>query len=158
MTASSYDLADEPSPSNLGELTVRPWFCMLALVLGGAWLAWPWYALNAVALGSPTRDKELKIVAGTLAVTGAVSVAIVLAYNAELLPLNMLRYALIVLTVAKLAAAYSLNTLQRRTFHIYEYYGGIARNGMPVVMVGMILRPIVLELVAETPILFLMFT
>ena len=153
----SYELADEPSPSKLGELTVRPWCCLLALILGGAWLAWPWYALNSIALGSPTRDKELKIVAAALTTTAAVSVSIVLAYEAELLPLNMLRYALIVLTVAKLAAAYSLNTLQRRTFHIYEYYGGVARNGMPIVMVGSMMRPVILEFFSETPILFLMF-
>ncbi len=156
MTRSSYDLADEPRPNALAKLTVRPWFCILGLMLGGAWLAWPWFALNALALGSPTKDKELRIVGAAVLLTAVLSITIVMAYDAELLPLTRLRYALIALTVAKLGAAYRLHTLQGRTFHIHEYYGGIVRNGMPVVMIGAMIRPMLLDAVAEYPIFFLL--
>ena len=53
-----YAIADEPEASRLAHLTVRPSMPLLALMLGGAWIAWPWFALNAYAMGSPTRRRE----------------------------------------------------------------------------------------------------
>jgi hypothetical protein len=50
-----------------------------------------------------------------------------------------------VILVAKLAAAYAVHILQSRTIEIYEYYGGMLRNGLPVAAVSFLVGPRLLE-------------
>src|SRR5688500_16070714 len=54
----SYRVVDEPHPSGLSQWAVRPLWPLFAQMLAGAWLSWPWFVLNAFALGSATRKRE----------------------------------------------------------------------------------------------------
>ena len=54
-----YLVPDEPVPSRWNHLAVSPNAPLLGAMLCGAWIAWPWFAFNAIAIGSPTRKKEV---------------------------------------------------------------------------------------------------
>ena len=49
----TYQIADQPIDSSLRDHVVRPGAPLLAVMLCGTWLAWPWFAFNAIAMGSP---------------------------------------------------------------------------------------------------------
>ena len=158
MKPKGYDLADEPDRNRFNQWTVRPVFCLLAVMLGGAWLAWPWYAFNSIALGSPTRRKELLWVAGGLLGTCALAVSIVWAMESGRMSVEMLRYAIILISVVKLVAMYAIVSLQTRTFHVYEYYGGAIRNGVPLLILGALARSWILEAFEEIPFLIMVLS
>jgi hypothetical protein len=139
VSVSAYRLADEPRPGTLAKLAVRPLWPLFAVMFAGPWLSWPWFVLNAFAVGSPTRGRELR-----LAVGGAIG-SLVLVVGLALLVRQVaglaawLSYLLTLVVIWQLGITYALYTLQARTFGIYEYYGGIVQNGLPVVFVGFIL-------------------
>lgn len=140
--ATRYRLPDEPRPGALANLVVHPMWPLLAVMFAGPWLAWPWFVLNAWALGSPTRVREtLYAVGGFLGsaalVAGVVVAAVTIDRGDGVVP-----YLMIGVTVWKLGVSYALSELQGRGFEIYTWYGGVARNGFFVaVLGGMLLRP-----------------
>lgn len=133
----SYRIDDEPLPGPLSRWSTSPYFCLLAVMLGGVWLSWPWFVFNGKAMGSPTFKREaLWTVAGLV---GTVCIVVVILFLAGrgVLPKPYVKYAAIAIPTWKLLVSYVLYDLQSRTFHLYEYYGGTVRNGMPVVLFGM---------------------
>ena len=60
------------------------------------------------------------------------------------------QYALLLLTLWKIAFAYVVFMLQSRSIEIYAYYGGGLRNGIWVLAVSLYLRAEVLRLVDST--------
>lgn len=139
-----YAIADEPEASRLAHLTVRPSMPLLALMLGGAWIAWPWFALNAYAMGSPTRRRELALaIAGFLG--GVVLAALVVGLHAgEIIDTRVARYLVIGVIVFKLGGGYVIHALQSRTFAVYEHFGGAVRSGRMVLIGSLIVRVMIL--------------
>jgi hypothetical protein len=145
----AYRLADEPRPSAVSNLAVNPFWPLLAVMLGGAWLSWPWFLVNSIAVGSPTRSREIVWI--LVGFVGAV-VAIFGIYalrSQGIISEAGLPYALLALTVWKLGVSYWLYVLQQRTFGIWEYYGGVARNGFLIAVLGMFLGRRLLQFMAE---------
>ena len=126
----SYQIADEPAPGNLARFAVNPVFPLLALMLGGVWLAFPWFAFNSIAVGSPTRRAELAWLVGGLLAFVVICVAIIAAYESGLISENGLPYAILALVVAKIGVGYAVHVLQSRTIEIYEHFGGVLQNGV----------------------------
>jgi hypothetical protein len=126
---------------------VQPTAPLLATMLCGAWLAWPWFAFNSIAMGSPTRRKELVLcgvaVAGT-AVLAAIAIALMRA--GVITSRTELRLALLGIATWKLSMAYYVCIVQSRTFHVYEYYGGTVRSSMAVLFAGFWIRPFIVDL------------
>jgi hypothetical protein len=142
----TYVLPDEARPGALGNYVVRPSAPLLASMIAGAWLSWPWFAFNAIALGSPTRKRELTLCG--VAVLGTALLAALL--------LGMVRWGwlegpteiqcgLLVISTWKVGMGYWLQIVQARTFHVYEYYQGVVRNPSAVLIAGFWLRPLVLD-------------
>ena len=77
MSDALYRIEDEPRPGALAHLVVSPMPILLAAMLGGPWLAWPWFVLNGIALGSPTLRRELAVVAVGVAGAAAITAATV---------------------------------------------------------------------------------
>jgi hypothetical protein len=127
---SSYQIADEPAPSTLARFAVNPLYPMLAAMLAGVWFAWPWFAFNSFAIGSPTRRAELAWLVVGLIAPPAIGSALILARGAELLPASAGPYIGLAVIVAKLVIVYAVFLLQSRTIEIYEYYGGKLVNGI----------------------------
>ena len=144
-----YRIADEPAPTSLARLAVNPLFPFLTVMLGGAGLGYAWFALNSYAVGSPTKQREIFWLVGGLAVTAVLWIATQVALANGWLQTDDLPYALLVLIVAKLAATYAVYVLQSRTIEIYEYYGGVLKNGLPLVIVAMLFGGRLLEPLPE---------
>lgn len=127
---SGYQIADEPTPSTLARYAVNPLYPMLAAMLAGVWLAWPWFAFNSFAIGSPTRRAEVAWLLVGLIVPAAVGTLLFLAVGADLLPRAAGPYIGLSVIVLKLVVVYAVFILQSRTIEIYEYYGGKLVSGI----------------------------
>ncbi len=140
----TYTLVDEPRPSAITHLAVRPYFPLLALMLGGGWIGWSWFAVNAVALGGSTRTRELVLCAGAVAGTAALWIGLGLLHATHILGDAASPYSLLAIVVWKLGVGYWLYESQSRTASLREYYGGRLANGIGVVIGGALLRSAVL--------------
>ncbi|HEY4058838.1 MAG TPA: hypothetical protein VGM39_19625 [Kofleriaceae bacterium] len=142
----SYHIADEPTDSPFSAYVCRPSAPMLAMMLAGAWLAWPWFIFNSIALGSPTKKKEIQLVLAGILGTAVMAVLVVLAIEEKWIEsLTTLRFAVLAIVTWKLTIANAVKTLQGRTFHVYEYYGGKIRNPRNLVGAGYYLRDLLLS-------------
>lgn len=139
--AASYRIADEPVPGRLASVAVNPFWPLLAGMLAGFWLALPWFAVNAAAMGSATRRREWAWVAGGAAVSALLGGALLLALEREAIVLRGFRYALVGLVAWRLAVAYAVFTLQQRSFELHRYFGGAARNGALLVVAAALVTP-----------------
>jgi hypothetical protein len=144
----TYQIADEPIETSLRAYVVRPSTPLLALMVGGAWLAWPWFAFNAIAMGSPTRRKEVALCGAAFVGTGVLAAIVIALYDAGVLPKGMpLRIALLAIVAFKLGMTYAIHAVQDRTFHVYEYYGGPIFDARRVLGVAWLLRGAVIGLI-----------
>jgi hypothetical protein len=141
----AYRIQDEPAPSGLGHLIANPVFPLLSVMLAGAWLALPWFVFNSFALGSPTRRKELLLAVAAPLGMMALFLGLGLVYVLLDLSKGSLPYLQVLLVVWKLAVAYWLFDLQKRSFALHEYFGGRVRNGLPVMAAGFLLKGAVLK-------------
>jgi hypothetical protein len=132
----SYRIRDEPRPGALSAIAVQPFWPLLGVMFGGAWLSWPWFALNGYAVGSPTRGRELALALGGFAGSAAIIFGIASLAQAGVVEGVGIRYALVALTVWKLVVSYLLYAWQGRSFHLYEHFGGEVKNGLPVVVLA----------------------
>jgi hypothetical protein len=135
-----YELPDEPRPGRWATLAVNPMWPLLALMLGGPWIAWPWFVINAVAIGSPRRGREILLVAAAVFGTALLGFAFVVLHVRLGLSQLQVQFGWLGLTLWKVAFAYVLYMGQARTFALYEYYGGAAHNGAYVMLLAYLLR------------------
>lgn len=125
-----YRIADEPRPSPLSRVAVSPFWPLLAMMLGGAWLGVPWFVVNAFAIGSATRWREVALALGTLAGTAVLFVALVALERSVAIPEVAFPYLALVLVVWKLGMAYLLQLTQASSFELFTTYGGRPANGV----------------------------
>ncbi len=143
----TYAIADEPIETSRRHLVVDPSAPLLAEMLCGSWMSLPWFAFNAIAMGSPTRRKEIALCVLTLAVTAVLGYTVLALREVGVIESRtVLRFAILGIVTWKLAMAYAIHTLQARTFHVYEYYGGPVRSASAVITTGWLLRDVVLGL------------
>jgi hypothetical protein len=152
-TRSTYRIDDEPRPGPWARMAVSPFWPLLALMLGGCWLGLPWFAFNAIAVGSPTRTRELCLVAAGFAGSVVIALMLVQLVQAGYIASEAgVQYALLVLLIWKLAVGYALFVQQSATIELYQYYGGtLSRYGIAVALVGsFFLKGPVLQAVPST--------
>jgi hypothetical protein len=149
----SYEIADEPVDSGqFGNLAVSPEAPLLAAMMAGAWMSWPWFIVNSLAIGSPTRRREISLV--LLGFVGSVILGMftyTLVDAGIIVSTVALQLALLVITAWKLAVAYYVSIVQGRTFHVFQYYGGRIRQPWGLLVLGMQLRWLVVD-ASENPI------
>jgi hypothetical protein len=145
----TYQIADEPiPPDSLKSLVCRPSAPLLAAMVCGAWLAWPWFAFNAIALGSPTKRRELIACAAGALGSAVLAIAILVLVRVGVIESRLaLEVALLGVTTWKLGVAQYVCKLQSRTFEVYTFYGGGVRSPRLVLTAGMYLRTLVLGLI-----------
>jgi hypothetical protein len=135
MAASGYRIVDEPAPSALGRLAVNPFWIVIVGMFGPPLLAGVvpephllvllWFAVNSIAVSSPTRRAELLWIALGVAIIAAfydLPERLVLSdaigrdtMNASLPYLWILRSAVI------LTVLYRLFLYQIGPYHLYRY-------------------------------------
>lgn len=138
MPSTAYRIDDEPRPGALTRIVVNPLWCLLAIMLGGPWLAWPWFVLNGFGFGSSTRWRELGLAIAGFGGTVVAVFGVILLHDAGVAnSQTQLRLLFLGVTVWKLGISYVLYITQGRGFAIYSYYGqGPEQNGMLVAMLG----------------------
>jgi len=138
MARDTYILDDEPTDTGkLQPYIVDPMWPLLAVMMAGTWLGWPWLLLNGRALGSPHWQRQVRLLALGLGVTTLLALLIVALLNADIIRTRtQLQLALLVVTVWKLAISYKVHALQLGTFELYRYYGAEVRSGLRVVVLG----------------------
>ena len=143
----SYQIADEPHETSLAKYVVRPGVPMMAAMVAGTWLAWPWFAFNAIAMGSPTRRKEIALCVAAVLGTGVLGALVIALARAGVIANGApLRLALLGIVTFKLTITYYISMVQDRTFHVYEYYGGTVRAAGAILAAGYVLRSLVIGL------------
>jgi hypothetical protein len=138
--ATGYRIVDEPVPSRLARLVVNPFWILLGLMLGGAGLGFPWFAFNAIAVGSASRGKELALAAAGLMGSLLLTYVGILLFDDGTLTREALPYAFTVLLVWKLGVGYALQISQTKSFQLYVYFGGTAKKGLILVVLASVLR------------------
>ncbi|HEY5925841.1 MAG TPA: hypothetical protein VIV11_29340 [Kofleriaceae bacterium] len=149
----SYEIADEPMPaSGFENLVFQPSAPLLGMMWCGAWLAWPWFIVNSIAMGSPSARREIQLCIAGFAGTAVLALVVFGLVDAGIIESKLaLQIALLGVVAFKLGIAYAVSTIQARTFHVYTYYGGAVQRAMYVLVVGSYLRDIVLG-VSEHPV------
>ncbi len=137
--SSGYTIADEPRPSGIAHVTVHPIWPFFSVMFVGVWLAWPWFILNAFAMGSPNRKKEILTAIG--GVLGSFVIVLLIGLirsktSVDEWGINFSAYAHLAIIVWHLGISYYLFVLQAETFDLYTYFGGVVRNGLLVVIAG----------------------
>lgn len=128
--ATVYHIPDEPRPGGLARVTVNPFWPLLCVMFVGAGISWTWFMLNSIAMGSPTRKRELAIAVGGLIGNLVLLIGVWETYDRMGIDGKViLPYLLLVVLVWKLGVSYVLYMLQAGSFGIYEYYGGNVQNG-----------------------------
>lgn len=134
MATSRYAIPDEPRPGAQERWIVDPMWPLFAQMLGGSWLALPWFVFNGIALGSPTRRREWLLAGASLAGSAALLFAIAVIAKRYDLGRTGVQLALLAVVALKLGVGYALYMLQARSFELWRHYGGVPVNGMlPVV-------------------------
>lgn len=146
----AYAIADEPIETSRRHLVVDPSAPLLAEMVCGSWLSLPWFAFNAIAMGSPTRRKEIALCVLALAGTAVLGAAMLaLREHGVIESRTVMRIALLGIVTWKLTMARAIHTLQARTFHVYEYYGGPVRSSSYAISIGWLLRGTVVGLIDD---------
>lgn len=134
MSAAVYRLPDEPLPSGLSRYVVDPMWPLLALMFGGNFFGLSWFTFNSFALGTQNRRRDFAIISLSIAGIMLLAFGIGVARANAWLDEPSMGYALLSLVVLKLGCAYALYMRQLTFFEVWEYYGGHARNGFPIMI------------------------
>lgn len=130
MSASRYRIPDEPTATGSQRVIVDPMWPLLACMFAGFGLAAVWFVVNGMALGSPTRARELAwAAAGFVLAISAVALLIAID-GAPWFPDVAGPYALIGVTCVKLAVCYRLYTFQSTPFELWRHFGGKPAAGV----------------------------
>lgn len=140
-----YRIIDEPRPGLLAQAAVRPYWPLLATMLGGAWIGIPWLVINGLAVGSSRRWQLVLVGLGGLVGAVLLALGIVVLASTDVLTSRMgIQLGMLVLMVWKFGIAYVLYVMQSRDVDLFEYYRGTVRNGLFIVVAAFFLRSHVL--------------
>ena len=140
-----YAIIDEPKPGKLARFVVRPYWAVVALLVAGAWLAFPWLIFNAHALGSPSKSREIGGAMAYFAAATGLATAVVVVGGLGL-PAIIGSFLMLSVTVMKAGVAFWATTLQSRSFAQLESLGGRPMNPCFVLVVGWILSDLLLPM------------
>lgn len=139
-----YKIPDEPTPSAQEGLIVDPLWPLFAQMLIGTWFALPWFFVNGIVMGSPTRHREWLVIAASLLGSTVLAISLLHAVDAGWLHGADPRYGLVAITVLKIACAYGLYFMQQRPFELWRHFGGKPKNGLLLVIAASVfIRPTV---------------
>lgn len=151
----SYHIQDEPigGPRRLPALD--PFWPLVAMMFGGAWLGAAAFAVNAWILRGPTWLREIGLALAVLVGAPLILVGLAMLRSAGVLPKAAFDYALLSIVAWKLGLAYWIFFLQQNSHALYEYFGGAASRAQTVpigallVIAGGYLKPQVVKAVAS---------
>jgi hypothetical protein len=160
----AYKIADEPEESGYAPYAVDPYWPLLAAMLGGSWIALPWFAFNAHAIGSASKKKELLWIVLSPVISLAIALVSlplmealgvdVTATSAAMgsvlgMPVRAYAYLGAVIVSLKLFFAYRIHYHQSKSHNIHEAYHGAGKSGLVLVILAALLRPALIAAAGE---------
>jgi hypothetical protein len=137
----TYKIIDEPAPSAVSRIAVNPVWIFLASLFGGTGIGLVWFGVNAFAISSASRLRELGLVVVGLAGTPLLVATLSGLLNIGWLGPGLVPYLQLVVTGFQLAVIYLLHLSQHKSYELFSLYGGVGRNGLLVVVALGFLRP-----------------
>lgn len=134
--SATYQIRDEPAGGVQRGFVVDPFWALLGLMVAGAWLGALMFAVNAWFLRGPNWQREIGLTVVLLVGAPLIAMFVNGAGNAGVIPEIGLKYAFLAVILWKLAVSYWIYFLQQTGFDLYEYFGGKAQNGLPVVIIA----------------------
>jgi uncharacterized membrane protein YeiB len=128
MSHASYRILDEPVARGFTLPALNPFWPLLGMMFGGAWLGVAMFVFNAVALRGPTFARELGIAGGILLGSPLIVFLIGFALNQQWMTEGAIKYALLLVVAWKLSLAYWVFFLQQQSHALYEYFERGSRN------------------------------
>src|SRR5687768_9918757 len=102
----SYKIIDEPAPTAISRVAVNPVWIFLASLFGGAGIGLLWFALNAFAISSASRMRELGFVCVGLVGTPLIFATLSAAMDVGWLGPGLVPYLHLVVTGFQLSVIY----------------------------------------------------
>jgi len=140
MSDQLYRISDEPRPGSLERFVTDSNWPLFGLMLGGAWLGFPWFVFNGVALGSATLRREILLAGAGFAGAAVLALAMFFVLGNKLLPMSAVPFLLPLPIVWKLGIGYLLVRVQHRSFALWEHFGGTPRRAFLVLVAGLVIR------------------
>jgi hypothetical protein len=134
----TYHIQDEPLGGRRQLPALDPFWPLVAMMFGGAWLGAAAFAVNAWLLRGPTWAREFGLAFAILAGAPVILLLLAFARGSGWLSDAAFQYALLLIIAWKLGLAYWIFFLQQSSYALYEYFGGAA-NRAQVVPVGVLL-------------------
>jgi hypothetical protein len=143
--AAGYRIIDEPAPNALEQLIVNPVWPLLGSMFAGGWLAYPWFVLNAFALGGRRRFADLGIALLGLLLSALSLLGIGFLASRLWLDERSLPYVELVPVAIRLVVFYLLFMRQEPSFSLYTYFGGKPKSALLLVMAAGFLHGRILQ-------------
>ena len=143
MSGSSYRILDEPIAGGLKLPALSPFWPLLGMMFGGAWLGVSMFVFNAIALRGPTMAREIGLAAAILIGSPLILLLIGFALQQQWINEAAIRYAVLVIVAWKFSLAYWIYFSQQGAHALYEYFDRSAANpqmGAGLVFVGSLLK------------------
>lgn len=137
----SYKIIDEPAPTAISRIAVNPVWIFLASLFGGAGIGLLWFALNAFAISSASRLRELGLVCVGLVGTPLIFVTLGALTQLGWLGSGLVPYLHLVVTGFQLMVIYLLHLSQHKSYELFSLYGGTGKNALLLVVALAFLRP-----------------
>lgn len=150
----AYRIQDEPIGGGRGVPALNPFWPLLAMMFGGAWLGTAAFAFNAWALRGPTWGREIGLALVTLIGAPVILFGLAMLRSGGVLSGSALHYAMLLIVAWKLGLAYWIFFLQQNSYALYEYFGGAnharaMQIGVLLVFAGGFLKPQVVKAMAS---------
>ncbi len=144
--SAAYRIVDEPR-SRTQLPAFNPFWPLLAMMFGGAWLGVLMFAFNSWSLRSPTLKREMALALAIVLGSPLLLLLLAMLPSLGLLPDSGIKYALLVIVVWKLGLAYWILFLQQNPYALFEYFeeraAGTSRSaqaGALVVVLGGLIK------------------
>jgi hypothetical protein len=120
---------------------------LLALMLAGGWIAWPWFAFYGLVMGSATRIREIALVVAGIVGCAIVAIFVVTGLDAAGVDARSVpaQLGLFAVSLWKLAIGYVVVRRQAASLELFEYlHGSAAGKAFIVLLPAFLLRKEVL--------------
>ncbi len=135
-----YRIIDEPRMSSISRVSANPMWPLLSVMIASPVFGWIWFIVNGLAIGSPTKLKEILIACGGIVFLGFFYINLgKIMSDDESIFIQYVDYIRLISVIISLWISYYLYILQSLPFRLHEYFNGPTMNGVIALAIGLVL-------------------